>query len=116
MILDIINKKRLGLELSYDEIDEAFNGFLKGDIENYQMKTTCLWLKNLPKLRTNGLPKPEPTKVYMNSSGKIKRRYFEENHGVIEGKKHGGNDAKARSKTFAGIANAMAEQWGAIET
>ena len=25
------------------------------DIENYQMKTTCLWLKNLPKLKTNNL-------------------------------------------------------------
>lgn len=70
------------------------------------MKTTCLWLKNLPKLRTNNLPKPEPVKTYVNISGKI-RRYFEENHGVIEGKKHGGNDAKARSKTFTGIAKAM---------
>ena len=82
------------------------------DTENYQMKTTCLWLKNLPKLKTNNLPKPQPVKTYLNVSGKIKRRYFEENHGVINGVKHGGYDAKARSKTFTGIARAMADQWG----
>ena len=42
MILDIINKKRLGLELSYDEIDEAFNGYLKGDVESYQMSALLM--------------------------------------------------------------------------
>ena len=82
------------------------------DIENYQMKTTCLWLKNLPKLKTNNLPKPQPVRVYKTKSGKMKNMYFEENHGVINGIKHGGYDAKARSKTFTGIAQAMAEQWG----
>lgn len=84
----------------------------ENDIENYQMKTTCLWLKNLPPLKTNGLPKPPPVRAYKAKNGKIKKMYFEENHGVINGKKHGGNDAKARSKTFTGIAQAMAEQWG----
>ena len=28
MILDIINKKRLGEELSYNELDYFFNGYL----------------------------------------------------------------------------------------
>jgi hypothetical protein len=42
----------------------------------------------------------------------MKNMYFEENHGVINGIKHGGYDAKARSKTFTGIAKAMADQWG----
>lgn len=80
------------------------------DTENYQMKTTCLWLIGLPKLKTNNLPKPLPVCRYMTKSGKYKNRYFEENHGVINGMKHGGNDATARSKTFPGIAKAMAEQ------
>ena len=84
----------------------------KDDVENYQMKTTCLWLSGLPKLKTNNLPKPEPVRRYMTKSGKMKNMYFEENHGVINGIKHGGNDATARSKTFSGIAKAMAEQWG----
>ena len=29
------------------------------DAENYVTKTTCLWLKGLPPLRTNDLPKPD---------------------------------------------------------
>ena len=81
------------------------------DTENYHMKRTCLWLKGLPKLITNDLPKPEPLKTYINIQGKVKRRYFEENHGVINGEKHGGNDSSARSKSFPGIAKAMSEQW-----
>lgn len=82
------------------------------DVENYHMKRTCFWLKGLPPLKTNDLPKPEPLKTYINIQGKVKKRYFEENHGVIAGKKHKGNDASARSKTFPGLAKAMAEQWG----
>lgn len=37
MILDIIDKKRLGKELSYKELDYFFNGYLNGDICDYQM-------------------------------------------------------------------------------
>lgn len=82
------------------------------DVENYHMKRTCFWLKGLPPLKTNDLPKPEPLKTYINIQGRVKKRYFEENHGVIAGKKHKGNDASARSKTFPGLAKAMAETWG----
>ena len=82
------------------------------DIENYHMKRTCLWLKGLQQLETNNLPQPEPLKTYINSRGKVKRRYFEENHGVINGEKHKGKDSSARSKTFPGVAKAMAAQWG----
>ena len=82
------------------------------DTENYHMKRTCLWLKGLPKLITNDLPKPEPVKTYINIQGKVKRRYFEENHGVINGEKHGGRDSAARSKTFPAVAKAMANTWG----
>lgn len=37
MILDIIDKKRLGKELSYKELDYLFNGYLNGDVCDYQM-------------------------------------------------------------------------------
>ena len=37
MILDIIDKKRLGKELSYKELDYFFNGYLNRDICDYQM-------------------------------------------------------------------------------
>lgn len=39
MILDIIDKKRLGKELSYKELDYFFNGYLNGDICDYQMSS-----------------------------------------------------------------------------
>ena len=42
MIVDIINKKRLGLELSYDEIYFIFNGYLKGDVKDYQMSSLLM--------------------------------------------------------------------------
>jgi len=42
MILDIINKKRLGLELSYQELSKAFNGFLNGDVYDYQMSSLLM--------------------------------------------------------------------------
>lgn len=40
---------------------------------------------------------------------------FEEAGGKIAGVQHGGSRAKARSKTFPGIARAMAEQWAGEE-
>jgi hypothetical protein len=76
------------------------------------VKTTWLWLKNLPKLvhvtqsnlfeEATSIGKPEP-KAY-NKSGKA--IYFSDYFGPSEDR------AKLRSKTFPGIAKAMAEQWG----
>lgn len=42
MILDIINKKRLGKELSYKELDYFFNGYLNGEIADYQMSSLLM--------------------------------------------------------------------------
>lgn len=42
MILDIINKKRLGKELSYKELDYFFNGYLDGEIADYQMSSLLM--------------------------------------------------------------------------
>lgn len=80
------------------------------DKENYVTKKTCLWLKNLPLLTGNDLPKPNNAEIFGRlSSGKAKN--FEDSHCV--GFKHSGdNDETARSRTFSGIARAMAEQWG----
>ena len=80
------------------------------DSENYVQKRTCLWLKNLPRLnRTSELSKPEP--MYFCQGEKCKGKAI----GWCEGIKGTTNGqagrAKARSKTFPGIAKAMAEQW-----
>lgn len=73
-------------------------------------KRTCLWLKNLPELQpTELLPKPEP--MYICQGEKCNGKKI----GWCEGIKGttGGQEgrAKARSKTFPGIAKAMAAQW-----
>jgi len=65
-----------------------------------ERKATCLWLKNLPELkptkdvkkRMESLPKKEAQRIYYTSPGKDRW--------------------KIRSRTFKGIAQAMASQWG----
>jgi site-specific DNA-cytosine methylase len=67
-------------------------------------KTTCLWLK--------GLPKIEPTKMVgkgefiTHKSGKTKPKWFADAFKLSPSERR-----KVRSKTFDGIAQAMAEQW-----
>lgn len=81
------------------------------DTENYVQKRTCLWLKGLPLLeKTADLPKPEPVYICQGEKCKGKRvNWCEGMRGNGGGQK---GRAKARSKTFPGIARAMAEQWG----
>lgn len=72
------------------------------DTEQYVTKATCLWLRGLPRLKTNNLPKPDNKKQYgLLPSGKA--RTWEDTYS---------RSGKVRSKTFPGIARAMAEQWG----
>jgi hypothetical protein len=59
-----------------------------------ETKTTCLWLKNLPKLI--------PTNIVEGRADRI--------HKMAPGP----NRWKERSKTYQGIAKAMAEQWSNI--
>lgn len=59
-----------------------------------EIKRTCLWLKNLPKL--------QPTNVV---EGRNPRVHYES---------PGPNRWKNRSRTYQGIADAMASQWGSV--
>lgn len=72
-------------------------------------KATCLWLKNLPKLEpTNIVDKGETDKYGYSIGGPM--RYATDNNGKIIP----WNDPRTaviRSKTFPGIARAMALQW-----
>lgn len=68
-------------------------------------KKTCLWLKGLPPL--------QPTEIITDykpfcSSGS----YTKTHDPIYKGASRKGGSAKSRSKTFIGIARAMAEQWG----
>lgn len=79
----------------YRKPDQIINPWMFG---HTQQKKTCLWLKGLPNLKeTNNvydkmmkLPVKERTMIWQMGSG----------------------HSKERSKTFEGIAAAMAEQWG----
>jgi hypothetical protein len=74
-------------------------------------KTTCLWLKGLPKLVPNCSDAPlfgevqDKGEFITFKSGKRMAKWY----ALLRADK---NRAKVRSKTFQGIANAMAEQWG----
>lgn len=57
-----------------------------------ETKATCLWLKNLPKLT--------PTNIVDGRDARIHKM------------PPGPNRGKERSKTYQGIADAMAQQWG----
>ena len=41
-IIDIINKKRLGKRLTYEELDYAFTGYLKKQHEDYQVSSLLM--------------------------------------------------------------------------
>lgn len=87
----------------------------ENDIENYHEKRTCLWLKGLPNLeRLNNLPVPPPLYILQGSKGKGKKIGWCEGMRNIKGGQ--AERAKARSKTFPGIAKAMASQWSCALT
>lgn len=80
------------------------------DQENYHEKRTCLWLKGLSPLeKTSDLPVPPPMYILQGEKGKGKKIGWCEGMRNIKGGQS--ERAKARSKTFPGIARAMAEQW-----
>lgn len=82
----------------------------ENDMINYHQKKTCLWLNGLPLIvRTNDLPKPEPLYICQGEKSKGKAIGWCEGMRNIKGGQK--ERAKARSKTFPGIAKAMAEQW-----
>lgn len=73
-------------------------------------KSTCLWLKGLPKLKPLNVEKPEiPYKEWTDAkTGRIKRQTLWCYNTRCLGPKA---RAKAASRTFQGIAHAFAEQW-----
>lgn len=68
-------------------------------------KRTCMWLKGLPKLVATNMVKPEKRVRYV--SGKSLPAWYAACARMNKEKR-----SKARSKTFPGFAQAMAEQWG----
>lgn len=73
----------------YRKPDQIIQPWMFGHGET---KATCLWLKNLPKLEPKNIVDGREQRVWRMPPGPER--------------------AKERSKTFPGIAKAMAEQWG----
>ena len=59
-----------------------------------ETKSTCLWLKNLPKLNPTNIVEGREQRIWKMPPGE--------------------NRWKERSRTYLGIAYAMAEQWGCV--
>lgn len=85
--------------------DQIIHPYMFGDPER---KSTCLWLKGLPTLKPTNIVEPKIIK-YKNGKG-TDSHWHMNTMGLPSDER-----AKMRSKTFPGIAKAMAEQWGVME-
>ena len=86
--------------------DQIVQPYMFGDEAT---KTTCLWLKNLPLLLpTNIVGKGERT---VFASGKSHPKWYAD---ALKNAKTKEERQTLRSKTFEGMAQAFAEQWGGI--
>ena len=90
------------MSTAYQKPSQIIHPYMFGDPAR---KATCLWLKGLPKLTPTNIVEPIIIR-YQNGNGTDSPWHMETmNLPPME-------RAKARSKTFPGIAKAMAEQWG----
>lgn len=100
----------------YRKPDQIIQPYYFGD---QAQKSTCLWLKNLPRLFHNDRPNlfnDQVTHVgkgqffeFISKSGKKKKQPLWYKEALSLNKEE---RSKVRSKTFPGIAEAMANQWG----
>lgn len=87
----------------YRKPDQIINPYQFGHSVN---KKTCLWLKSLPLLKPTNIVEKDEFIVF--PSGKKMSKFYYETSCLPHNQR-----SLARSKTFHGIAKAMAEQWGA---
>lgn len=104
----------------YKQPDQIIQPYYFGD---QARKTTCLWLKNLPPLYHNSTPNLFDQNVTHVSKGDF-HEWLDGKTGKLKKQPKWYADAfftkgiskeeraKIRSKTFPGIAQAMADQWG----
>lgn len=84
---------KYALEIIGRKYDQIIQPYMFGHGET---KATCLWLENLPKLK--------PTNVVDGREARIHRMPPSKDR------------SRLRSKTYPGIAKAMAEQWGKLRS
>lgn len=89
------------MSTKYRKPNQIIHPYMFGDPER---KGTCLWLKGLPPLHPTNIVEPQIIK-YKNGKGTDSPWHVSTINLPSDER------AKARSKTFPGIARAMAEQW-----
>ncbi|NUF61557.1 DNA cytosine methyltransferase [Acinetobacter bereziniae] len=87
---------------AYQKPDQIIHPYFFGDPER---KATCLWLKGLEKLVSTNIVQPEII-TYKNGKGTDSPWHLNSLSLPAEERR------KVRSKTFQGVADAMASQWG----
>ena len=90
------------MSTAYKKPSQIIHPYMFGDPAR---KATCLWLKGLPKLTPTNIVEPI---IIHYQNGKGTDNLWHMDTMKLPPKER----AKARSKTFPGIAKAMAEQWG----
>lgn len=110
-IIKFSNTKRLAIEnpvgimsTIWRKPDQLIQPYYFGDAAE---KRTCLWLVNLPKLVSTKIVSPPERIKYL--SGKTMAAWYADCWRLSPVER-----SKLRSKTFPGVANAMADQWGAL--
>lgn len=87
---------------AYRKPDQIIRPFMFGEDS---IKGTCLWLKGLPKLVPTNVITPSK---HTTKTGKVYDKWWFDTCLISNLEER----SKVRSKTFIGIAEAMAEQWG----
>jgi len=98
------------MSTKYRKPDQIIQPYMFGD---KAQKSTCLWLKNLPLLVPTNIVEKGEFIEFVSKKGVKKRQpkwYFD----ALKNSKNASERSKLRSKTFKGIAKAMATQFTII--
>ena len=90
---------KYAVELVGRKHDQLIQPYMFGHLER---KATCLWLDNLPLLKETSNVKAEMLKLPKRTQNRV--------HWMAPSK----DRAKLRSKTYTGVSEAMASQWGSL--
>jgi hypothetical protein len=95
------------MSTTFRKPDQIIQPYMFGD---HARKGTCLWLKGLPKLKPTNIVDEGESFEWIDKHGKKKRQPMWLYEAFVNAKNQT-ERAMIRSKTFPGIAKAMAEQW-----
>lgn len=90
--------------------DQIVHPYMFGDKAS---KSTCLWLKNLPKLEPTDIVDKGEFIEFTSKKG-VKKRQAKWYYEALQNAKTPEERRTLRSKTFQGMANAIAKQWSCV--